>query len=115
MSDDDQTITARPNGPLMVSGAVPLRRKTAVHSEHGEPLSWKTSDDLTDRASYALCRCGQSANKPFCDGAHLKAGFECDETAAGTYEERATELGGTGITVRDDRSICVHAGFCATG
>ena len=34
------------------------------------------------------------------------------DTAAGAYADRAKNLGGTGITVHDDRSICVHAGFC---
>ena len=97
----------------MVSGDVPLVRKTAVHSEHGEPLTWKTSDGLETRSTYALCRCGQSQNKPFCDGAHSAAEFEGADTAdASTYDERSNELGTNGITVRDDRSICVHAGFC---
>lgn len=117
MSDEPTTpaITSRPAGPLFVTGDLPLLRKTAVHSEHGEPLTWKTSEPLTDRASYALCRCGESANKPFCDGAHKAAGFEGVDTAdASTYDERANELGADGIVVRDDRSICVHAGFCGT-
>lgn len=113
MSSDDPSITSKPGGPLMVTGAVPISRKTAVHSEHGEPLAWKSSDALTDRATYALCRCGESAKKPFCDGKHAAAGFEgadsCDDS---TYADRANELGGTSITVSDDRSICVHAGFC---
>ncbi|MEL7157262.1 MAG: CDGSH iron-sulfur domain-containing protein, partial [Actinomycetota bacterium] len=110
---DEPAITARPDGPLMVTGGVPLRRKTPVHSEHGEPLAWDTSAPITDRATYALCRCGDSANKPFCDGTHAKVDFACDDTAGSdTYDERATVLGGTGITVRDDRSVCVHAGFC---
>lgn len=115
MSDDDQArITARPNGPLLVNGSVPLVRKTAVHSEHGEPLTWITSPPVTDAANYALCRCGASAKKPFCDGTHAKVGFDGTETADGTYDGRSKVLGGTGITVRDDRSICVHAGFCGT-
>ncbi len=121
MSDDDEaSITARPNGPLLVKGSVPLVRKTAVHSEHGEPLTWITSAPVTDAANYALCRCGASAKRPFCDGTHAKVGFDGTETAAaadtaaGTYDGRSKTLGGTGITVRDDRSICVHAGFCGT-
>lgn len=115
MSDDDEArITARPNGPLLVSGSVPLVRKTAVHSEHGEPLTWITSAPVTDAANYALCRCGASNKKPFCDGTHAKVAFDGTETADGTYDGRSKVLGGTGITVRDDRSICVHAGFCGT-
>ena len=110
---DDPSISARPAGPLLISGAVPLVRKRAVHSEHGEPLAWKTSEPLTDKETFALCRCGESANKPFCDGTHAANGFEGVDTAdTSTYDERSTTLGGTGITVRDDRSICVHAGFC---
>lgn len=110
---DEASITSRPGGPLMVTGGVPVVRKTAVQSEHGEPLTWKTSEPLTDRDTFALCRCGDSENKPFCDGTHAKAGFEGIDTAdQSTYDERATVLGGTGITVRDDRGICAHAGFC---
>lgn len=111
--DEAQSIVSRPGGPLMVSGSVPVVRKTAVHSEHGEPLAWQTSDPLTERATYTLCRCGASDNKPFCDGSHAAAGFEGADTADGSsYADRSRELGGDGITVRDDRSICVHAGFC---
>lgn len=108
-----QMLTSKPGGPLMVTGQIPLVRKTSVHSEHGEPLAWKTSAALTDRGTYALCRCGHSANKPFCDGAHNAEGFEGIDTADDSvYDDRASELGAEGITVRDDRSICVHAGFC---
>ena len=108
------SITAAPNGPLLVSGEIPLYRRRAVESEHGEPLVWETTARLPSRGRYALCRCGQSANRPFCDGTHAKQGFAAEDTAGGTYAERSTELGGTGITVRDDRSVCVHAGFCGT-
>jgi len=110
-----QAITSRPGGPLLVAGGVPIVRKTAVHSEHGEPLVWKTSDTLTDSERYALCRCGSSSAKPFCDGTHASERFEGLDTAdVSTYDERARTLGGTGITVRDDRGLCVHAGFCGT-
>ncbi len=113
---EEPAISASPNGPLIVTGSPPLVRKSPVHSEHDEPLAWKTSDPIAgDRATYALCRCGASSNKPFCDGTHATAGFEADDTAdASTYADRSTVLGGSGITVRDDRSICAHAGFCGT-
>jgi CDGSH-type Zn-finger protein len=85
-----------------------------VHSEHGEPLTWETTEQVATPERYALCRCGRSDRKPFCDGTHARTGFQAEDRASGTYDERATDLGGTGITVRDDRSVCVHAGFCGT-
>jgi CDGSH-type Zn-finger protein len=56
------------DGPYEVKGAVQL-----VDSKR-EPFT------LADDAIY-LCRCGQSANKPFCDGTHNKIGFKADEPA----------------------------------
>ena len=106
-------ITVLPNGPLKVQGDVPLYRRHDIHSEHGEPLAWETTERLEHGEQYLLCRCGQSSKKPFCDGAHA-IGFDGTEVASGTYADRSRELGGTGLTVRDDRSICVHAGFCGT-
>ena len=112
MAETEQGIEVAEGGPYLVSGEVVLKAKTPVVSEHGEPLTWKTSESEPTRARYALCRCGASSKKPFCDGTHSKIEFDGAETASGTYEERSSELGGTGITVSDDRSICVHAGFC---
>ncbi len=106
------TVTAAANGSYIVEGGVPLYRRRAIHSEHGEPLTWETTEQLEVREQYALCRCGESNRKPFCDGTHVKQGFIADDTASGTYDERSKVLGGTDIEVRDDRSICVHAGFC---
>lgn len=121
MVDSDATptrsptsITAAPNGPLVVTGGVGLYRRRAVQSEHGEPLAWETTERIEAGDRYSLCRCGDSGRKPFCDGTHAKVGFEADDVASGSYDDRSNELGGTGITVRDDRSLCVHAGFCGT-
>jgi len=55
-------IEALTNGPLLVYGSLLIKDK------NGEKrLKNKTT---------ALCRCGHSNNKPFCDGAHVKSGFE---------------------------------------
>jgi len=111
---ESPSIAAAPNGPLLVNGSVALYRRRSVNSEHGEPLAWETTVHLETGDRYRLCRCGDSASKPFCDNAHAKEGFVADDAATGTYAERSSVLGGTGLTVSDDRSICVHAGFCGT-
>ena len=82
-------------------------------SEHGEPLAWRAGE-VSDRGpAYALCRCGESSRKPYCDGSHAEADFNGTEAApTDTFEQRCTNLGGVGIEVSDDRAICVHAGFC---
>jgi CDGSH-type Zn-finger protein len=58
------TIQSAKNGPLIVKGEVDL-----LDSQGEEMAGGKT---------VALCRCGQSANKPFCDGMHHKVNFESD-------------------------------------
>jgi CDGSH-type Zn-finger protein len=114
MVDDNPspTITVTPNGPLLVRGDVPVYRRRHIETEAGEPIAWKTVARLEAGPRFALCRCGGSQIKPFCDATHRRNGFESPDSAAGTYDERAKVLGGAQITVRDDRSICSHAGFC---
>jgi len=113
-TDRPTGIKIQPSGPYLVTGAVPVTRRSVVRSEHGEPTAWQTTAELGAHNVVALCRCGGSANKPFCDGTHARSNFDGTETAAtSTYDERARTYHGTGVAVRDDRSICEHAGFCS--
>jgi CDGSH-type Zn-finger protein len=64
----DVKITVRPNGPYLLEGAV-----TLVDAA-GNPFPLPAN-----KPRIALCRCGGSANKPFCDGMHKKAGFKAEE------------------------------------
>jgi CDGSH-type Zn-finger protein len=110
---ESRKIKVTEDGPYLVSGSVPVTRKTPVMSEHGEPLTWKPSEPADTADRFALCRCGQSSNKPFCDGTHARSPWDGTEAApTDSYADRATSLGGDGIEIFDDRPICVHAGFC---
>jgi len=62
----EPSITAYPNGPLLVRGDV------TILSPDGRPLP-------RTRGTVALCRCGVSMIKPFCDGSHKVIGFRTDD------------------------------------
>lgn len=109
----EESIEIAPNGPYLVPRGIPLVRRQAVVTEAGEPIAWRGRETLDAGNGYALCRCGGSARKPFCDGTHAGNGFDGTETAdTGPIAARAKEYAGVGIVVQDDRSICEHAGFC---
>ncbi len=57
----DVTITLLENGPLLING------RTTITLSDGSQQA---------KTNPALCRCGASSNKPFCDGSHTKAGFK---------------------------------------
>lgn len=98
-SEQSPGITVTENGPYKVEGAL------EIVDAAGEVVS--------EEGTVFLCRCGGSANKPFCDGTHNKNGFDGTEAADhGPIAERRDAYEGDGITVYDDRSVCSHAGNC---
>ena len=62
-------ITVRNDGPLRIEGDF------EVADHQGQTYG------LAGRTVLSLCRCGHSANKPFCDGAHKAAGFKDEQQA----------------------------------
>jgi CDGSH-type Zn-finger protein/nucleotide-binding universal stress UspA family protein/nitrite reductase/ring-hydroxylating ferredoxin subunit len=111
--EDRSEIAVTPDGPYEVSGALPITPKRIIRSPDGESLAWATSDPLPHDSPTYLCRCGQSENKPFCDGSHERVGFDGTETASvASFEEMERIYEGTGIEVHRVGSICEHAAFC---
>ncbi len=101
------------NGPYMVTGALPLQKQTIGTNVAGESIKWVPGHAFPEQAQYALCRCGHSASKPFCDGTHAKVGFDGTETASRAgYRSQATVLQGPRMSLTDAEGLCAFARFC---
>jgi len=99
--DKKISIATSPNGPLVVKNLANLTEA------NGNSFSIK-------KKAVALCRCGNSKNKPFCDGQHGKIGWS-SEKSHDRQPRNIDSYNGKKITIHDDRGICSHAGFCTAG
>jgi CDGSH-type Zn-finger protein len=114
--DEAQRIKVSVDGPYLVSGGIPLMEQLVVDDEDGVPCAWKEGKRYPLQKSYALCRCGNSKKKPFCDGAHAKVKFNGKENARGRFAEKGTELfPGPTLELTDIRPYCSRAKFCHRG
>ena len=93
-------IRVERNGPYRVSHVEHLTNWLGEEFAHPEPM--------------ALCRCGQSHNKPFCDGSHTAAKFSGEKDPNRVPDKRDT-YEGQQIEILDNRGICAHSGFCTDG
>jgi CDGSH-type Zn-finger protein/truncated hemoglobin YjbI len=90
-------IQAESNGPYLVT--------------NGERLFNWLGERIPLCPLAALCRCGQSATKPFCDGAHAKSKFTDQKDPKRVPDRRDTHVGQQ-ATILDNRGTCAHSGFC---
>lgn len=92
-------IKPKENGPLF------LINIGEITAEDGSAIS-------IDKKS-ALCRCGKSSDKPFCDGTHAKGGFS--SIREGSEDDRRLTFPGEPITFFENVALCSHAGLCLKG
>ncbi len=101
------------DGPYLVSGGLPLSEQWIVTNAEGDSLEYREGVKFPTTPQYALCRCGQSANKPFCDGSHAKVRFNGTETAGHEpYLEQAKTIDGPTLQLTDQDKLCAFARFC---
>jgi CDGSH-type Zn-finger protein len=91
-------IEPAPDGPYLVTNAESLR-------------SW-LGEAIPSRPTMALCRCGGSAMKPFCDGTHATNGFTAAKDPKRVPDRRDTYVGQQ-VTILDNRGTCQHSGLCS--
>ena len=99
MGSESVTIKPAPDGPYIVKNLKSFNNRNGA---------------IECKEAMGLCRCGQSANKPFCDGSHKNIGFS-SENQLEPEKDRLDSYQGKNITIYDNRSLCAHAGYCTDG
>jgi CDGSH-type Zn-finger protein len=107
-------IMPLPNGPYYLLNDMKPKIVENLQNSKGEPLSTVSG--------VALCRCGVSNNKPFCDGTHGTIGFSSEnkgtendvsgEEKNKVIKDKRKDYAAKKITVHDNRRICSHAAEC---
>ena len=106
-------ITISKNGPYLVTGEVPIQKQTIGANAEGESVAWIEGESYESAKVVALCRCGHSSKKPYCDGTHSKIKFDGTETASrAPFLEQAQLLDGPAYTLADAQGLCAFGRFC---
>lgn len=95
-------LTPLPDGPFLYEN--PLEPESGgVYDTEGRKIQCGEKT--------ALCRCGSSGHRPFCDGSHRRVGFKSARETDRSNDRRRS-YNGRRITIHDNRCICSHARFC---
>jgi CDGSH-type Zn-finger protein len=101
------------DGPYLVSGGLPLSEQLIVINAQRESLDYQEGKSYSTEPEYALCRCGQSSDKPFCSGSHSEVGFDGTETASRQpYLDQVEVFEGPTMLLADATGLCAFARFC---
>jgi CDGSH-type Zn-finger protein len=109
-------IMVTKDGPYLVYGGLPIDKQIIGIGKEGEPEKWIQGKNVPAGETCALCRCGESKNKPFCDGTHAKVKFNGTETASKkTHDKQAQIMNGPTLKLEDASTLCATARFCHRG
>ena len=105
------------DGPYLISGGLPIIKEIIGIGKEGEPENWiKGKKIIPSNDPCALCRCGGSKNKPFCEGTHGRIRFNGTETASRKpHDKQAQVMGGPTLRLKDAQALCAVARFCHRG
>lgn len=111
---EDFAITVSERGPYLVYGRPPLAAQFIMPNAENESWYFQQGRSYpTEAEPTALCRCGASKRKPYCDGSHTTA--EWDPTLTAPDEallDHAEEIRGETLSLTDNARYCVFARFC---
>jgi CDGSH-type Zn-finger protein len=106
-------ISIARTGPYLVSGSVPLAGVKIETNAEGDSIDWGEGSAYPVTETFALCRCGGSSKKPFCDGTHAKIGFHGAEMASReTVLDQAQVIEGPDMQLADAQVLCAFGRFC---
>jgi len=103
MSQEKPKIACLPNGPLYLINNQEKIQVENLQNSNGEKYS--------NIRGVALCRCGASKNKPFCDGTHSLIGFKSQRLEQ-SLDPKKKDYVGQQIIVHDNRAVCCHSAIC---
>lgn len=116
---DGVRVEIRPGGPYLFHGGTPLVQQFLIPDAKGATKAYQEGESFEARDPVAVCRCGLSNKKPFCDGSHVHAaehGRDLTETATFQSEfATAQVIEGPGRFLSDDQKLCAFGRFCDQG
>lgn len=117
VASSDYKIEITEHGPYLVYGEPPLATQHIRANGLGESWEFKEGRTFsTAKEPTALCRCGASKQKPYCDGTHMRHKWSPKLTAhPEALLDNADITSGDELTLADNRQYCAFARFCDAG